>query len=135
MKRGGYVPDSAKYNSMYRGNWNSCNMLFVGMGQGEVNLTPIQLANAMCIIANKGYYYTPHLVKSIGGNTRDTILKKYHTFLRLPSYAVYVQSRRYRNLLKLPSGWRRGLRWYGCSQYACRSYNIRPNRGTQTMEK
>ena len=76
-EKGGYVPDSAKYNSMYRGNWNSCNMLFVGMGQGEVNLTPIQLANAMCIIANKGYYYTPHLVKSIGGNTRDTILKKY----------------------------------------------------------
>lgn len=76
-EKGGYVPDSAKYNSMYGGNWNSCNMLFVGMGQGEVNLTPIQLANAMCIIANKGYYYTPHLVRSIGGNPKDTILKKY----------------------------------------------------------
>ncbi|MBZ0098862.1 MAG: penicillin-binding protein 2, partial [Taibaiella sp.] len=38
----------------------------------------VQLANSMCIIANKGYYYTPHLVKSIGGNQKDTILRKYH---------------------------------------------------------
>lgn len=76
-EKGGLLPDSSFYNKMYRGNWNSCNMLFVGMGQGEVALTPVQLANAMCIIANKGYYYTPHLVKSIGGSTKDTLLKKY----------------------------------------------------------
>lgn len=75
---GALLPDSARYNSMYRGQWNSCNMLFVGMGQGEVTLTPIQMANSMCIIANKGYYYTPHLVKSIGGDKNDTLLAKYH---------------------------------------------------------
>ncbi|MCB0697935.1 MAG: penicillin-binding protein 2, partial [Chitinophagaceae bacterium] len=75
---GGTLPDSAFYNRMYRGNWNSCNMLFVGMGQGEIALTPIQMTNALSIIANKGYYYTPHLVKSIGGNEHDTMLAKYH---------------------------------------------------------
>lgn len=75
---GGNLPDSSTYNRMYPGNWNSCNVMFVGMGQGEVSLTPLQLANAMCIISNKGYYYTPHLVKSIGGSTKDTLLKKYH---------------------------------------------------------
>lgn len=74
---GGLVPDTAKYNGMYTGNWNSCNMLFVGMGQGELQVTPLQMANSMCIIANKGYYYTPHLVKSIGGNKKDKVLSKY----------------------------------------------------------
>lgn len=74
---GGLLPDSTLYNGMYGGNWNSCNMLFVGMGQGEIALTPIQMANSLCIIANKGYYYTPHLVKSIGGNKNDPMLAKY----------------------------------------------------------
>ncbi|MCB0700522.1 MAG: penicillin-binding protein 2 [Chitinophagaceae bacterium] len=75
---GGLLPDSNTYNRMYTGKWNSCNVMFVGMGQGEVALTPIQLANAMCIIANKGYYYTPHFVKSIAGKKNDTSLVKYH---------------------------------------------------------
>lgn len=74
----GLVPDSNLYNRMYRGSWNSCTIVFVGMGQGELLLTPLQMANGMCIIANKGYYYTPHFVKSIGKNENDTLLKPYH---------------------------------------------------------
>ncbi|WP_276134883.1 penicillin-binding protein 2 [Polluticoccus soli] len=73
----GLVPDSNLYNKMYRGVWNSCTNLFVGMGQGEIAVTPLQMANAMAFIANKGYYYTPHFVRAIGGNPNDTILKKY----------------------------------------------------------
>lgn len=73
----GLVPDSNLYNKMYFGSWNSCTNLFIGMGQGEVALTPIQLANAMCIIANKGFYYTPHFVKSVDGNDKDTLLRKF----------------------------------------------------------
>jgi penicillin-binding protein 2 len=73
----GLVPDSALYNKMYNGSWNSCTNLFVGMGQGEVALTPIQLANAMCIIANKGYYYTPHFVKAIDNKENDTLLRRF----------------------------------------------------------
>src|SRR5690606_4772930 len=71
----GLVPDTALYNKMYNNSWNSCTNLFVGMGQGEVALTPIQLANAMCIIANKGYYYTPHFVRAIDNNPNDTLLR------------------------------------------------------------
>ena len=74
----GTLPDTNTYNKMYRGVWNSCTVLFVGMGQGELLLTPLQMANGMCIIANKGYYYTPHFVKAIGKNENDTLLKKYH---------------------------------------------------------
>lgn len=77
-EKGGFVPDSAKYNQMYAFNWNSCTMVFVGMGQGELLLTPLQMANGMCIIANKGWFYTPHFVKSIGKNPDDTLLRKYH---------------------------------------------------------
>lgn len=73
-EKGGILPDSSYYNKLYHGSWNSCTNLFVGMGQGEISLTPLQMANAMCIIANHGYYYTPHFVKSIGGNPKDTLL-------------------------------------------------------------
>ena len=78
FEKKGNVPDSSYYNKLYRGVWNSCTVVFVGMGQGEILLTPLQMANGMCIIANKGYYYTPHFVKSIGKNENDPLLKKYH---------------------------------------------------------
>jgi penicillin-binding protein 2 len=73
----GNIPDSAYFNRVYKGNWNSCNMSIIGMGQGEVELTPIQLANAMCIIANRGSYYIPHFVKSIDGDTLNAALSKF----------------------------------------------------------
>jgi len=78
FEKGGYVPDSAKYDQMYHNSWNSCTVVFVGMGQGELLLTPLQMANGMCIIANKGFYYTPHFVRAIGKNPNDTLLRKYH---------------------------------------------------------
>lgn len=87
FEKGGLLPDTNTYNKMYNGSWNSCTMLFVGMGQGEIALTPMQLANAMCIIANKGYYYTPHFVKSIGNNPKDTLLNPYlkrHNVTHIP---------------------------------------------------
>ncbi|MBS1774325.1 MAG: penicillin-binding protein 2 [Bacteroidetes bacterium] len=83
----GQLPDSNTYNKMYNGAWNSCTMLYVGMGQGEIALTPLQITNAMCIIANKGYYYTPHFVKKIGNNPKDDLLKPYlekHVVLHIP---------------------------------------------------
>ncbi|HZH65533.1 MAG TPA: penicillin-binding protein 2 [Flavisolibacter sp.] len=72
------IPDTVDYNKEYRGSWNSCTNLTLGIGQDKMTTTPLQLANAMCIIANKGYYYTPHFVKSIDNeSTNDTILKRY----------------------------------------------------------
>jgi penicillin-binding protein 2 len=74
------IPDTTDYNKEYRGSWNSCTNLTLGIGQDKMTATPLQLANAMCIIANKGYYYTPHFVKSIDNESAgDTILKKYRT--------------------------------------------------------
>jgi len=59
------IPDTAVYNREYRGQWNSCTNLTLGIGQDKMTATPLQLANAMCIIANRGYYYTPHFVQKI----------------------------------------------------------------------
>jgi len=73
----GLLPDSNYYNDRYRGSWNSCTVVFVGMGQGELALTPLQMANGMCIIANKGYYYTPHFVRAIDSNGNDKLLKRF----------------------------------------------------------
>ncbi|PQJ10290.1 penicillin-binding protein 2 [Flavipsychrobacter stenotrophus] len=93
----GLLPDTTTYNKMYRGVWNSCTVVFVGMGQGELALTPLQMANSMAIIANKGFYYIPHFVKSIGKNENDPQLKKYRerkTVLNIPdsSFSVVQQA-------------------------------------------
>jgi penicillin-binding protein 2 len=73
----GNVPTSSYFDRIYNKHWNSCNMVVVGMGQGEIDMTPLQMANAMCLIANRGYYYIPHFVKSIGGNAKDSMLNPY----------------------------------------------------------
>jgi len=75
----GNIPDTAEYNKLYRNQWNSCTNLTLGIGQDRMTATPLQLANAMCIVANKGYYYTPHFVNRIEGETEEdtTLLNKY----------------------------------------------------------
>ena len=76
-EKGGQIPDSNFFNKMYNGNWNSCMMSIIGMGQGEILLTPLQMANSMCLIANKGFYFTPHFVKSIDGDSTHPKLKPF----------------------------------------------------------
>jgi penicillin-binding protein 2 len=76
---GGNIPDTTAYDKDYNRSWNSCTMVTMGIGQDKMNVTPLQMANAMCIVANKGFYYTPHFVRSIddarGG---DSILNRFH---------------------------------------------------------
>ena len=63
------IPTVEDYDKEYRGSWSSCTNLTLGIGQDKMTATPLQLANSMCIIANKGYYYTPHFVDSIENET------------------------------------------------------------------
>lgn len=75
----GLIVDTSFYNKLYNNSWNSCTNVFLGIGQGEMQATPLQMANMMCIIANKGYYYTPHFVDSIDGRGEgDTILNRFN---------------------------------------------------------
>lgn len=80
----GYIPDTARYNKVFRrGGWNSCTIASLGIGQGEIQATPLQMANSVCLIANRGWYYIPHFVKSIERETAaDTILHPFRKKIR-----------------------------------------------------
>lgn len=73
----GNIPDSKTYKKIYpNGGWRSTTIVSNSIGQGEVLMTPIQLANMMATVANEGYYYTPHIIKKIEGKKID---KKFTT--------------------------------------------------------
>ena len=66
----GNIPDGNYYNKWYPDfQWGATTIISNAIGQGEILVTPIQLANMTAAIANKGYYYTPHILKSIEGQT------------------------------------------------------------------
>lgn len=63
----GILPSVEYYNKIHGSNrWRANSIISLSIGQGEVAMTPLQMANTMAIIANKGWYYPPHLVKSVG---------------------------------------------------------------------
>lgn len=70
----GMIPNAAFYDKAYRGSWNGLTIISISIGQGEVTLTPLQIANLGATIANRGYYITPHVVKEVEG---DVLEKKY----------------------------------------------------------
>jgi penicillin-binding protein 2 len=71
--RKGHIPTSKFYEHFYpNGGWRSTTIISNSIGQGEVSMTPIQLANMMATIANRGYYYTPHIIKTIKGKKIDS---------------------------------------------------------------
>jgi penicillin-binding protein 2 len=84
----GNIPTPATYNKVFgAGHWNFCSFRSVSIGQGEVDVTPIQVANEMAYIANKGYFITPHIVDSIeGGDTFGmlTAFKEKHRAIDIP---------------------------------------------------
>ncbi len=74
----GNIPTPATYDKVFgAGHWNFCSFRSVSIGQGEVDVTPIQVANEMAYIANKGWYITPHIVDSIEGGDKFNLLDKY----------------------------------------------------------
>ncbi|EDP71575.1 hypothetical protein FBALC1_03787 [Flavobacteriales bacterium ALC-1] len=69
----GRIPDGDYYDRAYGDNrWGSTYIVSNAIGQGEVEATPIQLANMAAAIGNRGYYYTPHIIKEIEGETLDS---------------------------------------------------------------
>ena len=74
----GNIPTPAHFDKIYgHGHWNYCTFVSTSIGQGEVNVTPLQVANEMAFIANKGWYKIPHLVDSIEGGDKFKLLQKY----------------------------------------------------------
>jgi len=84
----GFIPTAQYFNKIYgSGKWNYCNFRSVSIGQGEVLTTPIQTANEMAYIANKGWYKIPHLVDSIEEGDEFDMLGKFkqkHNAIDIP---------------------------------------------------
>lgn len=67
-EKGGFIPKSSYYDRYYgEGRWKALTIISMAIGQGEILTTPLQIANLAAIIANKGHYYIPHVVKEIEG--------------------------------------------------------------------
>lgn len=72
----GYVPTPEYYDKIYNERWNWGTVINCAIGQGDLGCTPLQMANLAAIVANRGYYYTPHIIKHIEG--RDSIDSRFY---------------------------------------------------------
>ena len=91
----GLIPNGDYYNNAYKGSWNGLTVISISIGQGEVNLTPLQIANLGATIANRGYYITPHVVKKIRGEALDSAFtQKHYTKASRSSYDWVVSGMR-----------------------------------------
>ncbi len=72
----GMIPNAQYYDDHYNKAWNALTVISISIGQGEVTATPLQIANLAATVANRGYYYVPHIVHQIQGSRIDT---KYRT--------------------------------------------------------
>jgi len=62
----GFIPTPEYFKKVYKGwRWRSSTIISLGIGQGEVTVSPLQLTNATVCIANRGWYYIPHLARKI----------------------------------------------------------------------
>ena len=74
---GGNIPDSKYYNRVYRkGGWKATTVISLSIGQGEIGCTPLHLANLCATVANRGFYYTPHIIKDSENVTIDPKYKE-----------------------------------------------------------
>jgi penicillin-binding protein 2 len=88
----GNVPSIKYYDKVFGTKaWKASNVISLGIGQAELLVTPLQNANIVAIIANKGWYYTPHIVKAIGGNENDSTLQRFKVkhYTKVTDPAVY----------------------------------------------
>ena len=91
----GMIPNAQFYDKAYKGSWNALGVISIAIGQGEVTLTPLQIANLGATIANRGYYITPHIVKGIeDGHIADSLKVKHYTKVEKQYYEMVVEGMR-----------------------------------------
>ena len=74
----GMIPNGDYYDDRYKKSWNGLTVISIAIGQGEVTATPLQIANLAATIANRGWYYVPHVVKKVEGEPLDTTFTRRH---------------------------------------------------------
>ena len=91
----GLIPNAQFYDKAYKGSWNGLTIISIAIGQGEVNATPLQIANLGATIANRGYFYTPHVVRKVQGESLDTTYtRRHYTKASREAYDYVVQGMR-----------------------------------------
>ncbi len=90
----GLIPNAQFYDKAFK-TWSPLSVISISIGQGEVLLTPLQIANLGATIANRGYYITPHVVKKVkGGALADSLLQKHKTKVAKEYYGYVVEGMR-----------------------------------------
>lgn len=94
-EKGGLVPNSKYYDRAYGGRpWKFSNIYSIAIGEGENLVVPLQMANFTSIVANRGYFYTPHLVKAIGDNGMPLpqYQEKHYTTIDSANFVIAVDA-------------------------------------------
>ena len=91
----GLIPNADFYDKHLGKSWSALSIISIAIGQGEVTLTPLQIANLGATIANRGYYITPHVVKEVQGEEIDTLYKtRHYTKVSRQNYETVVAGMR-----------------------------------------
>ena len=92
---GGTIPTAATYDRVHKkelGGWSFSSIKSISIGQGEVGVTPLQIANLAATVANRGYYYIPHIVKESEGITiEDKYKERQYTMVDTTEYKKVIQ--------------------------------------------
>lgn len=94
-EKGGQIPSPKLYNRIYgenRWKWSTINS--ISIGQGEILISPLQMANYSAAIANRGYYYTPHIIKGIGKDNkpRPEYLEKHYVGIDTAHFRTVIDA-------------------------------------------
>jgi penicillin-binding protein 2 len=106
----GNIPSQNYYDNIYSpGHWKALTIRSLAIGQGEILVTPMQLANLAAVVANKGYYYKPHILKAAGdeGAIPAEYVEKQHTSVA-PEHFDFIRNA----MLDVFEGEYGTARWY-----------------------
>jgi penicillin-binding protein 2 len=91
----GRIPNSTYYNKVYKNRWNPFTIISIAIGQGEVEVTPLQICNLAASIANRGFFFSPHIVKKIKDTPLDeNFTTKHYTGVSADQYTAVVDGMR-----------------------------------------
>ncbi|MBQ9285410.1 MAG: penicillin-binding protein 2 [Bacteroidaceae bacterium] len=88
----GMIPNAEYYDKHYKGSWNALTVIHISIGQAEITLTPLQIANLGATIANRGWFITPHIVKEVQDDTLASVYhKKRYTKVSRTHYETVIE--------------------------------------------
>ncbi|MDR2057456.1 MAG: penicillin-binding protein 2 [Dysgonamonadaceae bacterium] len=91
----GLIPNSQFYGKIYKDRWNALTIISIAIGQGEILTSPLQICNLATTIANRGYFYPPHVVKEIKDVSLDSLYTQPRkTGIASPNYETVVEGMR-----------------------------------------